>query len=323
MAHVIPLSWPEQFVYLVWQLTFTWLGLIFYLFIIQIFFYAASLVSGIFTKERQYFKSATAACLCALSSIAIVGYGFLEASKPVKTIKYEVISQKVAQNTRLVFLSDLHLGVQKSSARLQNLIELIENKEPDLIIFGGDVVNDHLEWLSDEARQIRNLKVPAGKFGVIGNHEFYPGLQDSLNFLSDAEIKIIDDDMIYIEELNINLIGITDPTPFSPARAHQENITSKLLSSADSGHFNLLVSHRPWGFESAVRYGTELHLAGHTHNGQIFPFRYFVRLQFEYVYGAYREGNSKLIVTSGAGSWGPPIRFMAPAEIVVVDLVRP
>jgi uncharacterized protein len=320
LAHLLPISWPQGIVYLFWQLTFTWLAVIFYLFIFQLLIFLSQTVLWPFIKPKWPVISPWVAYSTVLVCFAIVGYGFKEASRLPKVVDYEFESSKISKDFKLVFLSDLHLGVQKSSARLGKIIELIENQEADLIIFGGDVVNDHLEWLEDEAMQLKSLNAPMGKFGVLGNHEFYPGIDKSMELFRQSEIIILDNQKEDLDDVNLTLAGVSDPTPFRTPREHQEEVTRRLLTDIDETRFNLLVSHRPWGFEHAARAGIDLHIAGHTHNGQLFPFRYFVQLQFEHIYGLYEQCESWLIVSSGAGSWGPPVRVLSPPEILVVRI---
>jgi uncharacterized protein len=320
LAHLLPISWPQGIVYLFWQLTFTWLAVIFYLFILQLLIFLSQTVLWPFIKPKWPVISPWVAYSTVLVCFAIVGYGFKEASRLPKVVDYEFESSKISKDFKLVFLSDLHLGVQKSSARLGKIIELIENQEADLIIFGGDVVNDHLEWLEDEAMQLKSLNAPMGKFGVLGNHEFYPGIDKSMELFRQSEIIILDNQKEDLDDVNLTLAGVSDPTPFRTPREHQEEVTRRLLTDIDETRFNLLVSHRPWGFEHAARAGIDLHIAGHTHNGQLFPFRYFVQLQFEHIYGLYEQCESWLIVSSGAGSWGPPVRVLSPPEILVVRI---
>lgn len=321
LAHQLPLTLPQSFVYSFWQVTYTWLAAIFYLFVIQLFVFLIQVITWPFIQKIWPAIAFRVALGIALTCVLVVAYGFYEASKPVKVINYKFESQKIRQDIRLVFLSDLHLGVQKSSNRLNKLIELIRKQKADLIIFGGDVVNDHLEWLSDEASQLAKLTAPEDKFGVLGNHEFYPGLDKSIELFEQAGINILDNNSRYFKEFNLHLTGVTDPAFFPNPREHQESIILRLLENIDLEQYNILISHRPWGFEHAAQAGIDLHLGGHTHNGQIFPFRYLVKLQFDYVYGLYEKDKSRLIVTCGAGSWGPPIRVLSPAEIVVIDII--
>lgn len=321
MANLLPLSWPQKTVYLFWQLTFTWLALIFYLFIFQLIILAVKLTLWPFIKHAWPKISFAAGSLAVFCSGLIVVYGFYEASRPVRVTEYKFESSKISRDVRLVFLSELHLGVQNSSRRLERLINLIDEQEGDLVVFGGDVFNDHLSWLEDEALQLEKLSLPLGKFAVLGNHEFYAGLEKSLDLFDQAGITIIDDQFIYLDDLNLVLAGVTDPARRAGPKEHQENVVRKLVRDIVPDKFNLLVSHRPWGFEYAALSGVDLQLAGHTHNGQIFPFRYFVKTQFKHIYGLYKHAGSSLIVTSGAGSWGPPIRVLSPAEIAVIDIV--
>ncbi|MFO7728605.1 MAG: metallophosphoesterase [Desulfonatronovibrio sp.] len=321
VAHLLPLSWPQKAVYLFWQVTFTWLALIFYLFMFQLIILAVKMILWPFIKHVRPGISFAAGSLAVFCSVFAVVYGFYEASRPVKVTEYKFESSKISRDIRLVFLSELHLGVQNSSRRLEGLIEIIDEQEGDLIIFGGDVFNDHLQWLEDEAMQLGRLSPPLGKFTVLGNHEFYAGLEQSLALFDQAGLTVLDDHSIYLDQLNLVLTGVTDPARRVSPKEHQEQVVREIFQDIVPDKFNLLVSHRPWGFEYAALSGVDLQLAGHTHNGQIFPFRYFVKTQFKYVYGLYEKAGSSLAVTSGAGSWGPPIRVLSPAEIVVIDIV--
>jgi uncharacterized protein len=323
ISHMLPVAWPRWLVYAFWQATFTWLALIFYLLMFQLLILVIQTLLWPLIRPVWPVIAPRAAYFAAGAGLLVVGYGFFEASRPVRVTEYEFESAKISRDLSLIFLSDLHLGVQKSSARLKDIIDQIEKQKSDLIIFGGDLVNDNLEWLEDEAQQLNSLYAPLGKYGVLGNHEFYPGIDKSLELFRQSGITLLDNKAQDLDlNLNLTLTGVSDPTPFPDQRKRQEEVTRGLLQGIDTGRFNLLISHRPWGFEQAAAAGVDLHLAGHTHNGQIFPFRYFIRLQFDYIYGYYEKAGSGLMVTSGAGSWGPPIRVLAPAEIVLVKISR-
>lgn len=320
LAHLVPLSWPYFLVYSIWQLTFTWLGVIFYLFVFQ----AGMAGIQLLRWPLGGWKWPVLTCRTGIFGLAIclsvVGYGFLEASRPLSVTGYQAATGKTAGTVRIVFLSDLHVGIQKSTHRLEKIMRAVESQNPDLVIFGGDLVNDNLEWMGHKAEVIDRLEAPLGKYGVLGNHEFYPGLKHSVAFFRKSGIKILDNEKVCLEKEDICLAGVTDPTGAAQPRQEQEKRTAKVLSGLDTRKFNILISHRPWGFDRASEAGVDVQLAGHVHKGQIFPFRLLVRLQFEHIYGLYRQGESRLIVTSGAGSWGPPIRVLAPAELVVLDI---
>ena len=77
----------------------------------------------------------------------------------------------------------------------------------------------------------------------------------------------------------------------------------------------LLLAHDPSTFKKACSKSIDLQLSGHTHGGQIWPFRYFVRLAVPFVSGRYARNGSELYVSCGTGFWGPPMRLFSPAEI--------
>ncbi|MBW1690578.1 MAG: hypothetical protein JRJ70_07480 [Deltaproteobacteria bacterium] len=67
----------------------------------------------------------------------------------------------------------------------------------------------------------------------------------------------------------------------------------------------------------------DLQLSGHTHGGQIFPFAFLVGLFYPADQGLSRlEHGSYLYVTRGSGTWGPTIRFLAPPEVTIIELVH-
>ena len=96
----------------------------------------------------------------------------------------------------------------------------------------------------------------------------------------------------------------------------KKNLTTKLLKR---NFFNLVLVHKPclWDFLPS---SIDLMLSGHTHNGQIFPFNFIVKLKYKYVFGLYKKSNSKLYVSSGSGCWGPTMRLGSRNEIVYIKL---
>ena len=113
---------------------------------------------------------------------------------------------------------------------------------------------------------------------------------------------------------SVNLIGVSDNQPVR----RQAEIVDELT---DKSKFNLLMVHQPSVWE-AVSGSVDLMLSGHTHNGQIFPFYLFVRMQFKTVYGLFSAKGSDLYVSSGSGTWGPRMRLGTQNEIVKID-IRP
>jgi hypothetical protein len=158
-----------------------------------------------------------------------------------------------------------------------------------------------------------------GKFAVTGNHEFFAGLGHVLDFMRGAGFVVLRGEGVNVAGM-INIAGVDDP---AGARYGLSSGISEhgMLSKLSGKHFTLLLKHQPV-VNGAVSGLFDLQLSGHTHGGQMFPFNFVTSRFFQYHRGSFDLPNhSYLYVNRGAGTWGPPIRFLAPPEITVVDLV--
>ena len=156
---------------------------------------------------------------------------------------------------------------------------------------------------------------------MTGNHEYYTGIPGALAFLERAGFHVLRDETLVIPGV-ANLIGKEYRAPGglagSPARRRP---LAELVREGDPRLFTLLLNHLPIGFEEeAAPLGVDLQLSGHTHDGQMFPFRWLVRLSFRHLAGLHRHGESLLYVSRGTGTWGPPLRFLAPPEVTLFEL---
>ena len=227
-----------------------------------------------------------------------------------------------AAPVRIVQVSDVHLGLLVGKRRLGAILERVREARPDLLVATGDMldaVGDHLEPL---AAMWRDVTPRLGKYAVTGNHEYYTGIPGALAFLEGAGFRVLRDEALVIPGV-ANLIGKEYRAPGglagSPARFRP---LAELVREGDPGLFTLLLNHLPIGFEEeAAPLGVGLQLSGHTHDGQMFPFRWLVRLSFRHIAGLYRHGDSLLYVSRGTGTWGPPLRFLAPPEVTLFELV--
>ncbi len=310
-------------------LTFVWMGIAFYLFILNL---GADLWNLVFALTRAAFPAARFPALggprlfwgIAAVTTVIVGWAAIEASN-VRIQRITVPTTKLAPGTapiRIVQVSDVHLGLLVGKRRLEAILGRIRAAGPDLLVSTGDMldaVGDHLEPL---AALWRGVTPPLGKYAVTGNHEYYTGIPGALAFLDGAGFRVLRDEALVIPGA-ANLIGREYRAPGglagSPARSRQ---LAELVRAGDPGLFTLLLNHLPSGFEEAAApLGVDLQLSGHTHDGQLFPFRWLVRLSFRHVAGLHRQGDSLLYVSRGTGTWGPPLRFLAPPEVTLFELI--
>ena len=224
--------------------------------------------------------------------------------------KIHIKSNKITSDVSFIFLSDVHLG-SNSIKHLNKIILKLKNKDYDFLLIGGDLIDSSSFDLSTLKVIIENISCPI--YFVTGNHEYY--IKNSINKIKEINnigIKHLSNDNIEIN--NINIIGIDDNLDKD---RQIEILQNKYLRDK----FNLTLIHKPSIWDKTIK-ECDLMLTGHTHNGQIFPFNFFVRLQFKYKYGLYSLKNSKLYVTSGVGTWGPKMRLGTFNEIILFHLSK-
>jgi hypothetical protein len=181
-------------------------------------------------------------------------------------------------------------------------------------------VDGQIDSLSGLADILKQVQPRYGKYAITGNHEFYAGLPNALKFTREAGFTMLRGEVI-TSAGPINIAGVDDPTGryFGVPKGTTEK---ELLSGLPKDTFTLLLKHQPMVNESTLGL-YDLQLSGHTHKGQIFPFRYMVRIFFPHIAGWYDlSKGSYLYVSRGTGTWGPPIRFLSPPEVTVIDLVH-
>ena len=256
-----------------------------------------------------------------LLSILITTYGYFEARNihtERVTIKTAKIPPEIGQ-LKIVQISDIHLGVLVGEERLKKILEEVKKANPDILVSTGDLVDGEMCNIEGLIRLLKEVNPRYGKFAVTGNHEFYAGMDKALDFTRNAGFTVLRG-----EERTVagggNVAGVDDPAG-KPFGVHNQRSEKKLLSSLPPGNFTLFLKHRPVVNKDAVGF-FDLQLSGHAHKGQIFPFSLITRLYYPIDEGYIKlESGSYLCVSKGAGTWGPPIRFMAPPDIVVIELI--
>jgi predicted MPP superfamily phosphohydrolase len=214
---------------------------------------------------------------------------------------------------RIVQVSDLHLGLINREAILDEVIELIRQTGPDLLVVTGDLLDAQRNQLEGLSAPWRQLVPPLGKFAVVGNHEVYADRGNSLEFMGSAGFRVLLNELVTVQ--GIQIAGVTDP-------AWGDLLgDARVLASAQPGLVTILLKHRPWVEESALGRFT-LQLSGHAHRGQIFPFNLVTGFAYPLQDGLYQlDGDSWLYTSRGTGSWGPPMRLFSPPEVTLIELV--
>jgi predicted MPP superfamily phosphohydrolase len=223
--------------------------------------------------------------------------------------KINLETSKINKNYNIIFISDVHLGTN-TSKHLSKILSKIKTLEYDFLLIGGDLIDSSSFKLND-----LNLfnKIKKDIYFVNGNHEYYlKGFKNKIEQLKKFKIKVLKNSSMQINE--INLIGIDDLQSIHSKIKFVEKLNKKNL-------FNLVLSHKPDIWDN-IKSKNDLMLSGHTHNGQIFPFNFLVKLKFKFIYGIYEYKKSKLYVSSGAGCWGPKLRIGSSNEIINIQLTK-
>jgi predicted MPP superfamily phosphohydrolase len=302
---------------------YTWMGLMFLFFAasftVDVWRFLVYVAEGLLKTGLPAVKLSAhqAFFLPLFAAVLAAGYGTTEAMY-IRTETIVLKSPKITKPIRIVQISDVHLGLLIREPRLSRILKKVVAASPDILVSTGDLVDGQTDSLNGVGKLLKRIKPPLGKYAVTGNHEFYAGLDRSLEFMNEAGFRVLRGEATSVAGL-INIAGVDDPAGRSdgPSRGVPER---QLLSGVPKDKFTLFLKHRP-DVEQSSEGLFDLQLSGHAHKGQLFPFTLVVRLVFPRIAGLYQlSSGSWLYVSRGTGTWGPPIRFLAPPEITVIDL---
>lgn len=267
---------------------------------------------------------ATAASFLIALALGVAAYGYsLYEARAIRIRPVEIKTAKLPQTVdrvRIVALSDLHITRRTDPERLAAIAEMVNAQQPDIIVLLGDTADDYLAGEEALREALSRIRAPSGKFAVVGNHELFGGLDASLDFQRRAGFRILRGEGA--DAKGIRVVGVDDP------RIGGRVTIPQVLAGEDKERFVLLLAHRPETPEEA-RGRFDLQLSGHTHGGQVWPMAFFTWFATGHWQGlselpgpAPASGPSLLYLSNGTGQWGPPVRFLTPPEITVIDLVR-
>ncbi|MDO8806225.1 MAG: metallophosphoesterase [Elusimicrobiota bacterium] len=292
---------------------FAWMGII----LIAALVFACSDLAALGLRRAAWLQPRLLAH-AALALIAVITawgvYGgqkvpdIKEIAVPVKNLPPALEGFKIAQ------ISDMHVNSGLKLRRYSGIVDRINSVNPDLVLVTGDLIDPGIPSPEKLGELTGKINSRLGFFGVLGNHDYYYGLDKSMACYKAFGIKLLKNETYELKDLR--LIGLGD--------IHTEHLTQAdvtgLLEKHKDGKFTVLMTHQPLYYPAIAATGDYLVFSGHTHKGQIFPFTIFTRLFYKYFYGLYRINNSAFYVTSGSGTWGPPLRWFAAAEIPVITL---
>lgn len=290
------------FTKILYALSAAWFGMIFFL---LFGFLILDLVSLVWKINYHIGGVAVIVIVLAISLISIIN------AQNVQVTKIEVpLVEMTKENLKIVQITDVHLGSVHNKDFLQKIVDKTKKLNPDIVVITGDLFDGTDGLSKDLILPLKNLSIKA--YFVTGNHENYLGKEKALKIISDAGITVLENKAVNIK--GIQIIGLSNP------ESETDRSTKKLTEFSSELNISktkpkIVLYHQP-----IFQEGADLQLSGHTHDGQIFPFNLLVRISYKYIYGLYNINGAYLYTSAGAGTWGPPMRFLANPEIVEITL---
>jgi len=261
-------------------------------------------------------------------SFFISGVMVLLGVKQANTVQTTVMTVPTSKlpegrdHLRIVQLTDLHLGPFTGLSLLAQIFRRVREAEPDIVVVTGDLADGKLDGRNREAAMLRRIKPKFGVYAVTGNHDYYDSIDEAVAFMKRAGMKVLRSEAV--EAGGIIIAGADDRDHLVKGQWNLTRSESLVLSleRRQKDKFLLLLRHRPI-VEAGTRGHFDLQLSGHTHGGQLFPL-----FSSRHKIAGRPRGLKKLkcggllYVSNGAGFVGPPLRFMAPPEIAVFDIVK-
>lgn len=262
--------------------------------------------------------------------LLLFGYGNIHYNNKARElidIKTDKAISSDKKSTKIVLLSDLHLGYHNRRSDLRTWVDLINAEQPDLILIAGDIIDISIRPLIEEnmAEEFHRLKAPV--YACLGNHEYYSSQPKARRFYREAGITLLQDSVA--KKGNLCIIGRDDRTNVqrkSLAMIMEDARKQGMISTVDlhygkySNEFLILLDHQPYHLEEAEQNGIDFQFSGHTHDGQVWPISWITDALYEKAYGTLQKGNTQYYVSSGMGIWGGKFRIGTQSEYVVLTI---
>lgn len=301
-----------------------WMGIYFYLLLITIivdFILLAGRLLNLIPTPLNGDIHFLSGLMIVLAVFGLCSYGHYHANQ-IKNVSYDIqIPKKMVNNhLKIIMLSDLHLGYTNDVAYLEKIVNKINDMDPDIVCIVGDIFNGSYYALVDAEKAeglMRGIQSTYGVYASLGNHDAGSTYNDMIAFFEKSEITLLNDENTMIAD-QIVLVGRKDSSPIGDQGEERTNIADQ-LAQIPSDLPIIVMDHQP---SHISEYGenVDLILSGHTHQGQIFPANLITNAIFEIDYGHYQKSQDspQVIVSSGVGTWGPPMRIGTDSEIVEI-----
>lgn len=328
---------------LVNQAGFYWLGVLAYMLlvilvvdVIRILLKKFKRIDKNFVNSRKTFVCVGGICLCIIVGVSL--YGVINA-RNIRVTPYEVTIEKDGGNLsqlNIVLAADLHLGYNIGCKQMEQMVKKINEQNPDIVVIAGDIFDNNYDALEDDQKLLdilRNIHSKYGVYACYGNHDIQEPILAGFTFssdkkkesdprmdkfLEDANIKLLHDEGVLIDN-SFYLFGRADKE--RPGRGIDVRLTpEEITKGMDLNKPVIVLDHEPRELDQLAEAGVDLDLAGHTHDGQMFPGNIVMKFLWENPCGYIKKGTMHNIVTSGTGLFGPNMRIGTRAEICSIKV---
>jgi len=255
--------------------------------------------------------------------LTLGGYAFWEA-RNIEVTRIEIPLRQLPPDLdglSIMQISDVHYGMLQENGRLSDIVHRVNDLQPDLVVITGDLVDEAVSNMEEMAGPLSGLKSRFGVLAIMGNHEFFAGVDRAEAIMKRAGIQVLRN-QIKVLPGGLQVLGIDDPTVYRRMGLLQPDFDG-LVKRLDPQKPSILLYHQPVRFEEVARSGVGLQLSGHIHGPQLLPMVPFTRLFYSHLRGLSHVGESYLYVSRGVGTGGPPMRLGSPPELVYIRLRSP
>lgn len=265
--------------------------------------------------QARYRLDIAVAALAVLTFVGVL-YGGYRGGHDTVITRYTIGDTSREAIARIALITDLHIGEGVTLPHIRQVVDKTMALRPDLILFGGDYIDHDGKYARDPKviELMRQLSAPDGVYFVPGNHEYRADSTNKFDWVKDIGFTLLRDSIVYPRGDTYSLIGRNDYV-----QQDRQSLDS-LLAQLQPKPYNILLEHTPEGLDSLSTTPIDIALYGHTHAGQVFPYKYLLHLKYDLPYGMAEYGRARAIVSSGAGAAGALFRLGTRSEIVLITL---
>lgn len=290
-------------------------------------------------QSRIVFAAVGACCICI---VIIISFSGIYHAKHIKVTPYKITVDKSApdmDSLKIVLLADTHFGYNSGAVHAQEIVDKINEQNPDLVCIAGDIFDNEYDAVREPEKISEILRTIRSKYGVYacwGNHDlnepilagftFKHKKEDSKQlkdprmkrFLQNSNIQLLEDEAVLIDN-SFYVVGRKDASLIEKIEEKRKT-PAQLTQKLDKDKTIIVIDHQPKELQDIADAGVDLDLCGHTHDGQTFPGNFTVKFLWENPCGYLQKESMHNIVTSGSGVWGPAMRVGTDSEICTINL---